>query len=144
MSVVWELRKVVSEWREGVRAEERVWELKRLSETGKEENRSQLGPTWNSWRAGVMKIKSNRLDFHWVIHVSVKSTSGNFHERKPSPLGSSSINENRVLWAQFPWTKTEYFGLDFHERKPSPSNSIFKPTWTLYLPQPLAQWENRV
>ena len=51
-------------------------------------------------------VSSFTCSLSWLFHVRVLN------------------EENRVLWAWFPWTKIESVGLDFHVQQPSPLDSI--------------------
>ena len=109
ISVVWELRKVVSEWREGLRAKERVWELKRLSDTSKKENKSQLGPTCCSWRAVDHSWKSSPVDSIsiQVIHMTRKRAWALWDQtRNLSPVNSISMNKK---WVQLTRKRAEHW-----------------------------------
>ena len=110
VSVVWEGVRAEEnyDWvKKVVRVEERVWELKRLSETSKWEKRSQLGPTMphveglvtiHKNRVGHVDIKlesivNGKKGHSWDPHATKKVTAGT---HMPHVEGLVTIHKNRV------------------------------------------------
>ena len=91
---------------------------------------SQKGPCTSIWQNTRTMLATTLLIFlistHMLCFVESKIEHvSSFTCSLPWWFHLRVLNEeNRVLWAWFPWTKIESVGLDFHVQQPSPLDSI--------------------